>query len=207
MGYTGWTGYTGAAPTGRTGLTGPTGSGLLGPTGKNTGPTGSAAVIGPTGPKGSSISKCATGSVVISNAFYTGPNGTNNVGLGATFTPNITGNVFVSFCGFVDDTSNVPAATFFVTYGFVYGTGPAPPNGGNQSAGLTGKPFGATMKYEEASSYTALDVRVPVMMNALLTGLIVGTSYWFDLSMFTNISGGVNDLELGNPSLILVEIA
>ena len=216
---TGPTGPTGAStgpagPTGSTGPTGPTGptstqtgptgsggTGPTGPTGTVTGPTGPGGT-GPTGPAGLSTG-VATGATSAA-AVYTGGQSTtiySMIGLGsnATITPAVSGCVFASFNGYC--TSSVTTVNEGIIIGFYYGTGTAPVN----KAGLTGVAAGTTMAYSvPTTAVAAADVVAPICTQALVTGLVVGTKYWFDLA--AQAITAASDISLNNPSIVLIEI-
>lgn len=125
--------------------------------------------------------------------FSTSPTGTTSTslvmaGLAVAFTPQATGNVKVSIVTDVSNgTSNdsieaVPA----------YGTGTAPTNG----APAAGTTFGPTKN--RSNNLTA-----EMSWAQYLTGLTVGTAYWFDLQ-FAAITGG--EAYLVHPQIVIEEI-
>ena len=201
MGYAGWTGSTGyLGPTGPVGtLTGPTGAGPAGPSG----------AIASTGPTGTAFQRAmATGATFIpgfssniqnSPLYYTG------LGEGATITPLKTGTVFVSFMTSINNAEISPAAGDGLIYGLYYGTGTAPAAG--SAVGSTGKSVGMTGAYyiESITGLAAPNIRVPIWVIGLATGLAVGTKYWFDSATATNITIGSNFTFL-NPSIIMFEV-
>src|SRR5262252_2302830 len=203
-GPTGMTGPTGSAvaftgPTGRTGPTGPLGTGptgatgagaFTGPTGR-TGPPGSAA----TGPSGATGPTGPIGVHQSGSANFTGPTGGWGAppplmcGLGATITPNASGKCAIIIAG-VALNSTTNGGTINVSGR--YGTGTAPVAG----AADTGTPFGITQHLNTAvTGGNILQIGFTVM--AVVTGLAVGTPYWFDLALSTVSGTGcqVRDLQ------------
>jgi hypothetical protein len=174
VGATGVTGATG--PTGVTGVTGPTGAGVTGVTGA-TGPTGPTGPTGATGPTNSGTTYQAQPSDPSTTTSTTGV----MMGLAGAITPAGSGKIMIVITG---DTDNDTAADG-TKMGIRYGTGSAPTNG----AALTGTAVGTLPNAVNAN--LALDVnRYPFAASAVVTGLVVGTPYWIDLSLAA-ITGGV----------------
>jgi hypothetical protein len=113
-------------------------------------------------------------------------------GLAGSITPAKTGNVLLLISGTIGTSSGT--AGYGILFQPYYGTGNAPSNG----ASLTGTACGALQSYQNPSTLTAADVDFPVSTQCVVTGLTVGTAYWFDLAQkaigsaskvgFTNIS-------------------
>jgi hypothetical protein len=105
-------------------------------------------------------------------------------GLAQTFTPRGSGIVSVLITG-VAFTSTAAAT---VSIGGRYGTGAAPVNG----AAATGTRFGgAADQAIQASATTAGD---GFALADVVTGLTVGTAYWFDLTYATSAGADVANL-------------
>jgi len=101
------------------------------------------------------------------------------MGLGSTlvFTPSATGIVEFTIDGDVGNQS--AASTYFLP---AYGTGTAPTNG----AAATGTTAGNTsVQYATSSSL----ITCPFSRTVIVTGLAVGTTYWFDMQVKSGTSG------------------
>jgi hypothetical protein len=186
VGSTGGTGPTGAlgllGGTGPTGSTGPQGVGAFtGPTGM-TGPPGvgmPSTIPGPTGPDG------PAGTLQIATNAVVGPTGnvsTTDVhmGMGTIFslTPVNSGRAVIILSGMVLNSSAVGSG---VNVTGRYGTGTAPANG----VAASGTMIGVTQHF--VASTTAGQQGFCIHGSA---NLVVGTSYWFDLTIQAVTSGG-----------------
>ena len=129
------------------------------------------------------------------NPALSNPAGSNSTtyvhdGLAVYFTPTSTGKVFVQFKA---DLSN--SGPYHAYMGIKYGTGVAPMNGAAETGtllGLIGVVISAAGFIIGESSF------------AVVTGLSVGTQYWFDLvQKTTNALGTVNHY---NVECIVIEI-
>ena len=96
--------------------------------------------------------------------------------INAKITPTASGKVLFNISGrLANNTLNfVTSATLY------YGTGTPPANG----AAATGTQISTT-----ALATLPANVQVPYSLQAIVTGLVVGTQYWFDLALSTT-SGG-----------------
>jgi hypothetical protein len=121
------------------------------------------------------------------------PSFTNNVaitgyladGLAISFTPKLSGNVLVMVAVDLNNTSS------FFTFGQIwYGTGTAPSSGATIPAGAVGINPGRGNNNGSGAIF------------AFLTGLTVGTKYWFDLGHGINGGTGTH----ANISYTIVEI-
>jgi hypothetical protein len=170
---------------GAAGATGPTG--FTGPLG--TGPTGPTGVIGPTGPTGYAIAAMPTANFT-GWTNDTGPSstgaykmmgfGTKSPG-GWSYTPTVTGQLFVSVQGAVE-----PVASQAMSMAVYYGTGTAP--------SLNTNPTGTVLPGSYAETAFASGATVPISpFNAMgvTPSLSVGTAYWFDLAVETWNVGGL----------------
>jgi len=196
QGPTGPTGIAGSQ--GATGFTGAQGNvGSTGPTGAlGTGPTGATGIggTGPTGPTGAGVGSSMPytgGSGATFNFNYTGTPGwpVAGFGLGAnipsqawTYTPQVRGTLVVTV-----ETSNQPASAQAWMARIQYGTGAAPGRGG------TG---GQSVPYAQNQAGSSA-VASPMTLEGIVSGLLVGTQYWFDLAIAipaasTNITIGSN---------------
>ena len=183
QGFTGPAGLTGpagsATNTGATGATGASGPAGIAGTATNTGATGPAGSTGPlgTGPTGPS------GPIPAVTFFYgkmtgsTGTASTTGIMLGLahsspTFklTPASSGAVLAAALGYVQSNqSNAGSAV-----SLVYGTGTAPVNGG----GFTGVTMGFRQVTGDGTNANPFSA---IALEGIASGLVVGTSYWFDL--------------------------
>jgi hypothetical protein len=98
-------------------------------------------------------------------------------GLAGSITPSRTGNVLIIVSGTVVETTGT-AAGVGVQYQLSYGTSTAP----TSNAAKTGTQVGTVQKYLNPATVTAVDVAVPFSVQAVVTGLTVGTAYWIDLA-------------------------
>ncbi|MDE1770319.1 MAG: hypothetical protein KGI28_07200 [Thaumarchaeota archaeon] len=92
------------------------------------------------------------------------------LGPGTSITPQSTGRIFVHVSGF---TSQSKAGGGCIT-GIRYGTGSTPING----AALTGTSVG----WKQSSTHPATNSTVPISQAVQVTGLILNTKYWIELS-------------------------
>ncbi len=93
------------------------------------------------------------------------------MGLAGAITPATTGRVLFFISGDVQNTNSATTSTIQL----YYGTGSAPAN----QAAITGSAIGAALKASEAGAAQVL----PFMVQAIVTGLTLGTAYWFDVSL------------------------
>lgn len=153
----------------------------------------------------SGAASLSNGGVLTSNAVTTqstpaNPTGTINtsaqvmMGLAGSITPGASGRVLFMTSG---DGFNTAA----VGDGFIvqlrYGTGTAPSNGG----AVTGTAVGGAVKGVTAVVSSAQDI--PFALQAMVTTLSVGTTYWYDVGVQA-IGGGTATIE--NLSLSAVEM-
>jgi hypothetical protein len=108
-------------------------------------------------------------------------------------TPAMSGTVRVTFrCLF-----NTATAAASIGIRGTYGTGSAPTNGTAQ----TGTFFGSLMSPVKNSGIAVANV---IIYDAVITGLTVGTAYWFDLEYFT--SNASDAAQLTNVDIIIQEL-
>ena len=100
------------------------------------------------------------------------------MGLAGSITPLYTGNVLILISG--DLTSSIAADGGQVQ--IRYGTGTAPSNG----ATITGTALGGLVTLSTPGTAAA---KFPFALNAIVTGLTIGTVYWIDISC-TAVTGG-----------------
>jgi hypothetical protein len=101
-----------------------------------------------------------------------------------TFTPSSSGTVNVTVT--INDLYNTTAVGDGVQVQLCYGTGTAPANG----AAVTGTVFGPTIKY--VNSTTA--GKVPGSITYQISGLTIGTTYYFDVA-FNAVGGGTANFD------------
>jgi len=107
----------------------------------------------------------------------------NTSGMGGVkfrYTPTTTGNVVISFMANIGFTGATPGG--LVQIEMQYGTGPAP----NFGDAVTGSPVG-TFYADAVADITDDDETTGSAF--ILTGLTVGTDYWFDLAWATSAIG------------------
>lgn len=112
--------------------------------------------------------------------FTTAPNSTTvftMAGLGVLIKPKRSGNILAVFSGIIVDASSVTVGDG-ISYEISFGTGVAPAN----NAALTGTQLTPGQSYVAAVAPAAADVNIPFCIQALVTGSILGTQYWFDLA-------------------------
>ena len=111
------------------------------------------------------------------------------MGLGGvtSIVPSSTGKIEIKISGDIDNTLTLNGSQVQIRYG----TGIAPTNG----AALTGTAAGGLVKYLNASDTGVLAVFVPgkgaFSLNAIISGLAIGTAYWIDISL-GSITGGTS---------------
>lgn len=112
------------------------------------------------------------------------------MGLGATitFTPALTGNITVNFSGFFGTATAAVPGTVALLYEDS-ATQAAPANGAGVPAGAT-QPTNCTSVLE----CVAPGSHVGFTFMPCITGLTVGHTYWFDLSLLTSASADVAGL-------------
>jgi hypothetical protein len=98
-------------------------------------------------------------------------------GLAGAFTPASSGKVIIIVTGTVICPS-ATAAGDGIKWQLCYGTGTAPAN----AAAVTGTAVGVFQSYTNANTVLAGDVATPFTAVGVVTGLTVGTAYWFDLA-------------------------
>ncbi|MEM3845588.1 MAG: hypothetical protein QXU98_07805 [Candidatus Parvarchaeota archaeon] len=123
------------------------------------------------------------------------PSGTTStspvqMGLGITYTPSTTGRLLIIVTGEAANNTAGDGATVQLSYG----TGSSPSNGASATGTAIGSKISVT---SNAASQT-----VPVTLGYVLTGLTVGTSYWFDLQVAA-ITGGT--ASVSNLTVLIIE--
>lgn len=120
--------------------------------------------------------------VIAANITYAtpaNPTGTSNTsglhaGLAVALTPQVTGRVNIRVCGNLSNSTGTAGNGCKVQ--IRYGTGSAPAN----AAALTGTAVGTVVSalLERATANDPL----PFALEAVVSGLTLGTAYWFDIS-------------------------
>ncbi len=113
-------------------------------------------------------------------------------GLKGSFTPTISGKVFVQM-NF--NASQSTAADGF-TVSLTRGTGTAP----NVNSAFTGTSFGAS---KDCANFNSANKKYPFSISAIATGLTLNVAYWFDLSIAC-MTGGTTTLT--NISISIFEL-
>lgn len=131
----------------------------------------------------------------------TAPNSTSSFtmqGIAGAITPNKSGKVVLTICG------NMIAAAGTSGDGILaqlsYGTGAAP----GSNAALAGTQVGNVVTYKNPAAVTAGNVAAPFSTQVVLTGLTLGTAYWFDLA--AKAIANANNIGLANLSVTAVEL-
>lgn len=109
------------------------------------------------------------------------PVGTGNtsglmMGLAGAITPQVTGNIRVTICGVISNTTGNGSKVEIRM-----GTGGAPSNAG----ALTGAVYGSQQAF---TSLTGV-LQAPFCLSVIVTGLTVGTAYWIDVDLAA-VTGG-----------------
>jgi hypothetical protein len=105
------------------------------------------------------------------------------MGLGGAITPLYTGTVLFMISGDIANGTSADGGSVQI----YYGTGSASANGtACASAGTTRTAIGQAVRQTPTSN---ANVKYPFALQAVVTGLTVGTAYWFDACV-TAITGG-----------------
>ena len=119
-------------------------------------------------------------------------------GMGALITPAKSGNIEATLYGYL--TSSAITVDEGIILQLAYASGSSGPS---YQAAATGTVVGKATEYSvPTAAGAAADVRAPVSLGALITGLQVGTTYWVDFQM-EGITA--EDVSLNNAVLILTE--
>ena len=121
-------------------------------------------------------------------------------GLAGAITPGRTGTVLLIVSGSIASPSGTTAGLGIV-YQLSYGTGGAPAN----AAALAGTQVGTAQEYTNPGTVTAADVSVPFSVQAVITGLTIGTAYWIDLA--AKSVGTASDMGLAKISITAIEMS
>ena len=192
-GTSGTSGVDGSSGTSGVGTSGTSGTSGVG----TSGTSGTSGVDGSSGTSGSSGVPTALASTIKLTTSGLGVNGLDTqskmFGVAARFTPTSSGKVLVTFSGFIDIGG---AANLDARVRLAYGTGSSPANNTVATGTLTGN---ISEGINDAFTFTC---------TTIITGLSLGTDYWFDL---TGISIGGGDaataLELmTNSQINIVEL-
>lgn len=116
----------------------------------------------------------------VSHSNPTGATTEKMMGLGdtCTITPAQSTRVYIEFQGYLSNNTSSDQASAQVRFG----TGAAPANG----AGLTGTTVGSLVQGLASPG----NYQVPFRIGGIITGLTVGTTYWFDCSVGNLATGG-----------------
>jgi hypothetical protein len=113
-------------------------------------------------------------------------------GIGVTFTPVFSGNVFVAYSGMGSNNTGGGMATVRIQYG----AGTTPPA---YNAALTGTQ--ATRGTGINTTATPAGQQWPWSLSAVLTGLTIGTTYWVDLAQSIGAAG------IGQVNIVAINLA
>ena len=119
-------------------------------------------------------------------------------GLAGSVAPIRSGVVLVIISGTIVSPAGTTAG-LGIKYQISYGTGAPPVN----AAAITGTQAGTVQQYTNAGTVTAADVSVPFSIQAIVSGLALGTSYWLDLA--AESVGTASDMGLSNISVSALE--
>lgn len=160
---------TGRGGLGGTGPTGATGSGIQGPTG----PVGFSAPLPYTGMSGATFHFSATPTLGWPLCGF--GLGANNPQNAWTYTPRVNGQLKVTVQG-----SYVAPTAQNMMARIMYGTGPAPGFGGTGGVPV---PFAQNMVGTQAGVFQ------PLTLEGIVSNLVVGQLYWFDIALLSNNAG------------------
>jgi hypothetical protein len=146
-----------------------------------------------TGLSGGTITTTGTCALALTNATLQAtpinPSGTSSAsavmaGLGGTckLTPVYSTRIYVSFQAQVSNSTSGS----LITVGLRYGTGSPPANGSAAT--------GTVAASEQSYTASAVNSFAPLTSTAIITGLSVGTAYWFDFTQRV-ISGGTGSIQ------------
>jgi len=160
---------------------------------------GTVGPAGPTGPPGPGVGAGAVQTYSLSSTPVGAAGTALMMGLGSAikFTPTISTRIWVHFQANVANST----AGSGVLLGVAYGTG-APPANGVASPGGGTIIASAGPGYARSVSTAANDVHT-VSIDYIVTGLVVGTTYWFDY-LLANITSGT--ASLSNPTVAMFEL-
>jgi hypothetical protein len=114
------------------------------------------------------------------------------LGLAGAIDPIVTGRVYLSVTGVVNNNVSGASANMQCRYG----TGAAPAN----AAAATGTQIGATLNFLSASSTTE---KVPFTCAGVVTGLALGTQIWIDLGV--DETSGADNVTITAPTVAAFE--
>lgn len=117
------------------------------------------------------------------NPTGTGATGGVMMGCAVTFTPLLTGTVRVTVSGSMANS----AASSGAKPALRYGIGTPPPN----ASGPVGSSAGNAPQI--ANNANTAGLRAPFFLDAIVSGLTIGTTYWFDL-ILSAVTGGTANL-------------
>jgi hypothetical protein len=120
-------------------------------------------------------------------------------GLALTITPKVTGNILVTFQGFLTSTAvTINEGTILQ---IAYGTGNPPANNAAAIGTLVGEPtqFGFGV-----AQTTAADFFQPISLSSLIQGLTPGVTYWIDIQV--KAVTGINVIVTNDPVLTAIEL-
>ena len=161
---------------------------------------------------GSAVTATSTTNV---NSTITAPASTTAFkmqGLAGSITPAVSGNVLITISGTIIANTAV-TITHGIKYQISYGTGTAPTN----AATLTGTQVGIIAEERAGSTLTTVATPFglwPFSISYMVTGLVVGTTYWIDLAAesvttasdhgFTNVN--ISAVEQALPAVLQTSV-
>lgn len=104
-------------------------------------------------------------------------------GLSGSITPTCSGVVSINICGGITNTSISGGANIQIRFG----TGTAPSNG----AALIGTAAGVLIHTTQNALGTGI---YPFSIHAIISGLILGTTYWIDISLASKSAGTTSSI-------------
>jgi hypothetical protein len=118
----------------------------------------------------------------------------------ASVTPQNTGNFLFSLCGYLISSATTAARGFIGQLS--YGTGTIP----TSNHALTGTQIGSPVNFEIGTTLTsAADLATPFHIQAIATGLSMGTNYWVDLA--AKAIGAASIVSLKSVTLDAIELS
>ena len=147
---------------------------------------------------GSNVTWKTTTTAQATPADPTGTTSTTGVMMGLgnsiTITPSYSGKVMIIISGDIKNATNADGGKVQIRYG----TGSPPAN----QAAVTGTTAGGFVNFNNANPGTA-NIQAPWTLNAIVSGLTVGTAYWVDVDLAA-ITGGT--ISIKNVSISIVEL-
>ena len=123
------------------------------------------------------------------------------LGLAGSITPRSSGNILIVVSGMIEPTGSGTTSGLGIAYQISYGTGVAPSNQG----ALAGTQVGSVQFHTNDVNTVGTNANHPFSLQAVVTGLTIGTAYWVDLAATEFLLS--NGFALANITISVIEIA